>query len=436
MPYLTPQELPESDDCRSLSIPANSEWLALFGGALTELTKSYNWEDSGGLTIDETLEKMNEIINAWYSEPCADCELPGGGRVIRIGEDGEIEELVGGEWVEPSGDYVIPSPEAREDGTEADQICLASKNAVNVLEQLYESLSESFADNLSTADALIAFAAAALAIIGFEFAPITFGIAAFLIGVFEILYQALAYLTADLWDEDFTNQMVCFLQDCASNDAGVVTFDWDCFVNHLNSLADSFELSEVQLRLYLQVSYILYFIGGVKGLNLAGGTTEITNDDCDFCDTGWCHYFDFTVDDFSFHPYGFSSTFGTYVPGSGFLVHRQNDSCSDHNYLAPESDFDVPSAGASRVKVYFSSALSVPTFGAQFNYLGSGTYSFSMGLAMDGLSAEGFASSRSLSDNFYVGSNACGVVTDWYITALEIEGDGDDPFPDADPCPE
>jgi len=70
MPYLTPQDLPEGDDCRPLSIPASTEWLALFGGALTELTKKYNWQDSGGLTVDETVEKMTEIIDAWYTESC------------------------------------------------------------------------------------------------------------------------------------------------------------------------------------------------------------------------------------------------------------------------------------------------------------------------------------------------------------------------------
>jgi len=291
MPYLTPQSLPEDDNCRPLSIPADSEWLALFGGALTELIKSYNWEYSGGLTVDETVEKMTEIINNWYSEPCGTCELPGGGSVIRIGSDGEIEELIDGEWSEPSGDYVIPDPEAREGGTEQDQICLAAKNATNVLEQLYENLSESWGSHLSEAEAATEFTLALIALVGFEFAPITAGVVAFFAAVFAVLYTALEYLGADLWDEAFTDQMVCFLVDCAENDAGVVTFDWECFTGKLNSLADSFGLTELQLRLYLQVSFILYFIGGVKGLNLAGATTEITNDDCSDCDNTWCWQF-------------------------------------------------------------------------------------------------------------------------------------------------
>jgi len=290
MPYLTPQELPEDDDCRPLSIPADSEWLALFGGALTELTKAWNWEDSGGLTVDETLAKMNEIINAWYSDPCAACTTPGDYRVIRIGVGGVLEQLdENGDWEPTTDDYELPPPDAREEGTADDQNCLAAKNATNVLEQLYENLSESFASELSEFEALTAFVALAVSLIAPELAIITWAIAAFFLAVFSLLYGALSYLTADLWDESFTKQMECFLFECANNDAGVVTFDWDCFMGKLNSLTDSFGLSEVQLRLYAQVSYIIYFIGGVDGLNLAGATTEITDDDCSFCECTACH---------------------------------------------------------------------------------------------------------------------------------------------------
>jgi len=284
VPYLTPQDLPEGDNCRPLFIPAGSEWLALFGGALTELVKVWNWEDSGGLTVAETVAKMQEIIDIWYAGGCETCDLPEGGKIIRLGEDGHVQVLEDGEWITPTeGDYYIPPPEAREGGTEADQICLAAKNAVNVLEQMYESLSESWAESLSTAEAITAMIGVAISIVGFEFAPISFGIAAFVLWALDKLYKALDYLGADLWTEDFSRQMICFLIPCATNTDGVVTFDWDCFVDKLNSLADDFMLTELQLRLYAQVSVMLWLIGGVDGLNLAGSTTEITDD---FCDCG------------------------------------------------------------------------------------------------------------------------------------------------------
>lgn len=284
MPYLTPNEIPEGDICRPLVIPLASDWLAFFGGALTELTKAYNWEKEGTLTVAETVEKMQEIVDAWYSGVCSACLLPGGYRVIRIGATGRLEQLTaGGEWEDATDDYAIPPPAARTGGTETDQICLAAKNAVNVLQTLYESLSDSYANDLTENEALTAFIALLIALTGFAFAPIAWAIAAFFLAIFEVLYSALRYLTADLWDEDVSAQLVCFLIECANNDAGVVTFNWDCLMEKLNSMADGFGLTEVQLRLYVQISYLLYFIGGVDGLNLAARTTEITDDVCEEC---------------------------------------------------------------------------------------------------------------------------------------------------------
>jgi len=319
MPYLTPPDLPEDDDCRPLLIPASSDWLALFGGALTELTKTWNWEDSGGLTVSETVAKMEEILAGWYSDPCDQCELPEGGSIIRINDEGKIEELIDGEWVEPTGDYVIPPPEAREGGTADDQICLAAANAVNVLHELYDQLQSYFNDELSAAAALLGLAGFMTTVTAFEFAPIVAGIAAFMLPIFAGVYSALSYLTADLWSEDLDRQIKCFLVECATNDAGVVTFDWDCFTGKLNSLTDEFGLSEVELRFYLQISYLLFFIGGIDGLNLAAGTTAITEAECD-CAVYHCHYFDFTIDDGGFAaPYpGFPTYASTWSSGIGW----------------------------------------------------------------------------------------------------------------------
>jgi len=289
MPYLTPLALPEGDDCRPLSIPADTDWLALFGGALTELTKTYNWQFSGGLTVDETVAKMTEIIDAWYQETCTACQLPGGGRIIRINADGHIEQLGdGGEWEAATDEYYIPPPDAREGGTPQDQMCLAAANAVNVLEQLYESLTDSFGESLNEAAAYLAMADAFAGLVGFAIAPITAGVAAFALAVAHGLYTALSYITQDYWDEDVSEQFRCFLYDCASNDDGVVTFDWDCLTNKLHSLANNFSLTENQILLYGQLSYLLWMIGGIDALNLAGATTAITEVDCE-CGGTWCY---------------------------------------------------------------------------------------------------------------------------------------------------
>jgi len=285
MPYLTPDDLPEGRACRALLIPDSTDWLAIVSGALTELIAKYNWQQFGSVTVDDAVAVMQEMIDGYY-DGCASsgCTLPEGGSIIRIGDDGHIEVLEGDSWVAPSGDYLIPPPEAREGGTEADQICLAAKNAVNVLHDLYNELQDYFNSELSDAAALLGLAGFMTLTTAFEFAPIVAGIAAFMLPIFAGVYSALSYLTADLWDEALDNQITCFLQECANNTDGVVTFDWECFTDNLNSLTDSFGLSEVQIRFYLQISYLLLFIGGVDGLNLAGGTTEISDDDCSFCE--------------------------------------------------------------------------------------------------------------------------------------------------------
>lgn len=285
MPYLTPEDIPEGDVCRPLSIPASTEWLALFSGALTELTKPYNWEKFGTLTVDETIAKMQSIIDNYFNAACGTCTIPGGYRVIRLTTTGEIEELGDdGEWVAPSGDYVFPPPDVRTDGSPEDQICLAAKNAVNVLQILYESLADSWNTDLDNAEALTALIAVFVARVGFAAAPIVYGIMAFFLPIFFALYTALEFLIADLWDTDVSNQIACFLQNCATNTDGVVTFDYNCFTNQLNSLANQFSLTEDQLRLYIQIGYLMYCIGGIGGLNLAGGTTAITDDDCTMCE--------------------------------------------------------------------------------------------------------------------------------------------------------
>jgi len=283
MPYLTPDEIPEDDDCRPLSIPASTDWLAIVSGALTELTKTWNWEQQGAVTVDEAVERMQEMIDGYYSG-CTACELPGGGSALRIRTDGHLEEILpDGEWGEPTGDYVIPPPEARTGGTALDQQCLAAANATNVLQQLYESIADSFAEDLDEAEAVTDMIAVLIVLVGFEFAPIAFALATFLIAIFRIAYRAVEFITADLWDETFSDQLKCILYECSSNDDGVVTFDWECFNDALYRQLNTFALTEDQLRLYAQIQIIIQIIGGIDAINLAGRTTEITVADCEEC---------------------------------------------------------------------------------------------------------------------------------------------------------
>jgi len=283
VPYLTPQELPEGDDCRPLSIPANAEWLAIFGGALTELTKTWNWEDSGGLSIADTIAEMNAIIENWYEQPCTDfCALPEGTPIFRIGEDGHIEQLSNGEWVTPFGDWAIPPTEPRTEPTEQERICLAAANAENVLHLLYEDLSDSLGSALDAVEAAAHTVAFIGGGIGLLLGLISGGMIEMAGFIYASVYAAVEFITADLWDTEFTNKLICILVNCATEEDDVVHFDYECVMAELRDSTTILDPTLTDLRLLGQLSAILPWIGS-EGLDAAGATTDIEDHSCDDC---------------------------------------------------------------------------------------------------------------------------------------------------------
>jgi len=281
VPYLTPQELPEGDVCRPLSIPADSEWLALFGGALTELTKPFNWEFSGGLTVAETIEQMENILALWYAGGC-DCQLPGGSPIFRIGEHGLIEQYVDGEWVEPEGDFTIPPTEPRTEPTEQDRLCMAASNANYALSLLYENISDSIGMALDAAEAAARFVAAVGGGIGLVLGVITGGMIQTAGVIFAGVYAGVEFVTADLWDTEFSEKFKCILLACASEEEDVVHFDMDCVIEELTSQTTVLDPTLSDLRLMFQIRAMLGLLGS-QALDAAGATTAIETDDCDAC---------------------------------------------------------------------------------------------------------------------------------------------------------
>lgn len=256
-------------------------------GAARALGDPYNWYQAGDLTPEEASESFRVIVqDAPYNQRT--CPNPAGGKIFRVNASGKTQELGdAGDWQDPSGDATIPPVPARE-GSDPDIKCLAAKNAANVLQLLYENLTDSFNSHLDEAEAATALTLTTVALLGSEFAPITFALVTFFSIVFSVLYGVLEFVAADLWDENFTKQLVCILLDCATASDGVVTFDWDCFQSELSAQTNVFDLTFEQLRLFGQIQYLLLVIGGVDALNTAGATAAITDDNCDECDTGWC----------------------------------------------------------------------------------------------------------------------------------------------------
>jgi len=292
MPWLTPNNIPEDDECRPLFIPHSAEWLAIVSGAILELTRSWNWEEFGELTPEECAERMLIMQQQFYEGNCLDCTLPSGGRIIRIGFSGHFEEMINGEWGAPQGDYAVPAVPARTGGTPEEQRCLAAANAENVLAELYEEVTDMFNNHISQAEALFALGVS----IGLAIAPplglLAGSVLAISLIAFGEFFAFMDFLTEDVWDNNFSEALRCFLYECSLNDAGVVTFDVDCVWEKMKNEGNPFDLSFSAQRLLGQVGFLLSIIG-IEGLNLAGATTAITSADCDDCDDAWCFVFDF-----------------------------------------------------------------------------------------------------------------------------------------------
>lgn len=70
MPYHTPDTAPSDTVCRVIQIPNDPVWLALVDGALSELTKVWNWEEFGDLTPDEAAEQFSDIFWDYHGSEC------------------------------------------------------------------------------------------------------------------------------------------------------------------------------------------------------------------------------------------------------------------------------------------------------------------------------------------------------------------------------
>lgn len=304
MPYLTPDSIPEDDDCRPLFIPASSEWLALVSGALTELTLPYNWEQFGALTVQETVDRFQVMINQYYADACGGCELPDGEPIMRLNEDGTFSQLIEGEWSDPAGDYVIPPPDARTEPTEEERICLAAANAAHVLELLYEEVTDAYAANLPVASALAALAVAAVSLIAPPVGLTLAALGAAALGVWGLAYDVAEFVTDDFWTTSFTDDLTCALRRQATDTAGVVTFDYEAVQAEVINQIDWFDHSISSYTLGAQVRWLLAQIGA-PGLNLAGTTTAVTTYDCDVCETCSGDSIDFSTGTHSFITSGF-----------------------------------------------------------------------------------------------------------------------------------
>lgn len=73
MPYLAPGDIPTTFICRRLTIPEDLDIIIAVNGALNELTKAQNWEQTGTATPEDIAalcETMfREFIDSTFTCP-------------------------------------------------------------------------------------------------------------------------------------------------------------------------------------------------------------------------------------------------------------------------------------------------------------------------------------------------------------------------------
>jgi len=325
MPYLTPDETPTEVVCRSFNIPDYFGWDAIIYGALSELAKSYNWEQFGSTSIADCLDQVNRILNEYISNACVNpevgCELEDGVFTLRLGLGGHVEQWRDGSWETPDGVYEQPPTPVREEDTDEEKRCAAAANAANVYAELYEITTDAatdfefldeFLDGVFDGIGTVigpwaGETATSLAQLGRQFAS-----------QFFFVWEE---ITEDYWDAEFEDYFKCLLYTYSEvNGDGSVSFDYDQIRSHLST--DGIASLDInRMLLAAQLDYLFYYAGGADGFNAAGGTTAITDAECDECEDSWCADFDFTID-----AQGWSavSSQGQYVSGVGFQTTAYN----------------------------------------------------------------------------------------------------------------
>jgi len=290
--WLTPDTpAPEEFRCRSISVPNDVSLVAAVSGALLPLTYEENWEQFGSMTPADAAAIMSAAFEAFMNSSCAaECppfELPSGSRIWRVSPTTQHWEYLTdeSEWVEPEGDDAIPAPFAREEEEETDRLCAAAANAVNVLYELYDQVTTDASNDIDALQAATNTAAYVSALLAGAFYPPAVAIIAMAEAVFNTFYELAGAISINLWDDVFTENLVCIFKSNATDTDGVVTFDFQA-INR--DILEQIWTTSTYVTLVAQVLYLTSIIGP-QGLDYAGTTTAVEGD-CSGCDT-WC--FDF-----------------------------------------------------------------------------------------------------------------------------------------------
>lgn len=74
MPYITPETTPSLFKRRCLFIPDDPRWLAAVNGAVSELLKPYNWQQTDGITPEDAADAAATMFYEYLQE-CSGMEI-------------------------------------------------------------------------------------------------------------------------------------------------------------------------------------------------------------------------------------------------------------------------------------------------------------------------------------------------------------------------
>jgi microcystin-dependent protein len=68
--WLTPNTIPDTRQCRVLSIPDSDDWVAIVTGALLSLAEERNWEEFGAVSVEDAASAMWGMFDEFSAGGC------------------------------------------------------------------------------------------------------------------------------------------------------------------------------------------------------------------------------------------------------------------------------------------------------------------------------------------------------------------------------
>jgi len=279
MPYLTPDTPPDETVCFTLQVPNDVTWIGIVKGAISELIKSYNFEEFGTFSPSDTALRFLQMYEEFvFSE----CDMSGCCYDLvehRTTSDGAMQIRVnGGDWIPDPNDprktaVALPPPAFDETHTKCDAATNGKQHIMDYIGQVSSELGGLGA----VLELTFAIAALIVALMfgQLEAIPLIAPLIIALIPSLVFLGQAAwdAY-----WDSTAEDVILCALY-CTIGDDG--TFNDAQFVEFLARLAGDLVPGVAADNLVTQLR-----AAGVVALNNMCAYGESADADCSACACG------------------------------------------------------------------------------------------------------------------------------------------------------